>query len=377
MSKSKGNVVDPWQMVQRYGADAVRWYFYTINQPGDAKLFSERDLERVLKKFIITFWNCYSFFGTYAFSKIQKSKTSTLKLQPKSEKLLDRWIISKLNGLILEVTNALDKYDITGAARAIEYFVVEDLSQWYIRRSRPRFQKPKTEKELKEASEVLGFVLLTISKLTAPFIPFLSERIYKELQVKNYKLPGPLSVHLEDWPKSNRGLIDKGLEEKMVFAREIVRQALKARAEAGIKVRQPLTRLKIKKSKFKIPEELLELIREEVNVKELVFDEKIKRDVELDIKITPELKEEGFIREFIRNLQELRKKAGLTPKDKIKIFFSGPETLSQVLIKNKEIILKETRAQSLNFCEKAEMTFEFVKNIKLDNQKLWFKIERI
>ncbi|MFQ6049585.1 MAG: class I tRNA ligase family protein, partial [Candidatus Paceibacterales bacterium] len=242
MSKSKGNVVDPWYIVKKYGADTTRWYFYTVNQPGDSKLFSEKQVAETLRKFIMTFWNCYVFYNTYAeIGGIKRGTTQEyigvnqrVNLPESTSTLLDKWIISQLNKLILDVTNALDKYDVTFAARAIENFVINDLSLWYIRRSRKRFQKPKTEKESEEASQSLGFVLLTLSKLAAPFIPFLTEEIYQKLPILNSKLPK--SIHLEDWPRANKKLINKRLNKKMETAREIVSLALAERARAGVKV---------------------------------------------------------------------------------------------------------------------------------------------
>ena len=240
MSKSKGNVVDPWEIVEKYGADATRWYFYTVNQPGDPKLFSEKEVEGSLKRFIIIFWNCYLFFKTYG--EISKPQIQN----PKH--ILDRWVISRLNKLIQAVTENLDKYDITNAARSIENFVIEDFSQWYIRRSRKRF-RPESE-DFKEVSETLRFTLFTLSKLIAPFAPFLSEEIYQNLQAFD-------SVHLENWPMVNKGLINQKLEEKMKKAREIVVLTLAERAKASMKVRQPLKDLRIKNYELRKEKELV------------------------------------------------------------------------------------------------------------------------
>ena len=383
MSKSKGNVVDPWYIIGKYGVESTRWYFYTVNQPGDAKLFSEKDVDQALKKFILTLWNCFLFYNTYAKQRGKKHKdiSGNQRLyQRKSAVLLDEWIISKLNTLIKDTTQKLDKYDVTGAARAIENFVVEDLSLWYIRRSRRRLQKPKTKKELKEASEVLNCILLTVCKLSAPFIPFLSEEIYQRLKpdVKRRSTSGfDRSVHLEDWPEVNKKLINNQLEKKMLKVREVVTLALAERAKAGIKVRQPLQKLKIKNGKLKIDKQLLELIKDEVNVKEIVFDRKIKKEVELDIEITPELKEEGMIREVIRNIQEMRKIAGLKPRDKILAGYSCALELSQILAKNKEFILREAKVKDLIFGEKNKETLDLGKEIKVDQQILWLTIKKV
>lgn len=368
MSKSKGNIVDPWYIAEKYGADASRWYFYTVNQPGDPKLFSEKDVEKVLRKFILTFWNCYGFFELYGFNK-----NSKLKFQ--SQNLLDKWILSRLNNLIQTTTDKLQKYNITGAARGIESFVINDVSLWYIRRSRRRFQKPKTKKELKEASQTLRFLLLTLSKLTAPFIPFLSEEIYQRIKGSRLKIKN--SVHLEDWPKADKNLIDKKLEKEMEEVRKIVALTLAKRAKAKIKVRQPLQKLKIKKLKFKIPKELANLIKEEANIKKIFIDPKIKKEIELDTTITPELKEEGIIKEIIRQIQEMRKAANLKPKDNILVYCFGRPELNGVLIKNKNVIMKEGRIKQFQIEKDEKLSFDFQKNIKVDGENFYLAIKKL
>jgi len=362
MSKSKGNMVGPWPIIEKYGADATRWYFFTVNQPGDAKLFKERDIEECLKRFLITFWNCYTFFETYGI----KPKTQN----PKPKNILDKWIISKLNELILDVTDYLNKYDVTFAARAIENFIIEDLSQWYIRRSRRRFQKPETKTELKEVSETLNCVLLTLSKLTAPFNPFLSEEIYQ-------KLGGKRSVHLENWPKPEKKLLDEKLEEKMRRVREIVNLGLKERAQLGIKVRQPLRELTVGELAGGLDLELIRLIKEELNVKSLRHETTLVDKIKLDETITVELKEEGIIREVIRQIQEMRKKAGYKPRHRILVQCSGTPELNKILIKNKNLILKETKAKDFCFGERPKLVFNIEKEIKVDGQKLWLAIKKI
>ncbi len=366
MSKSKGNIVDPWYIIGKYGADATRWYLYTVNQPGDSKLFSEKDVENSLRKFILTLWNSCLFLTTYS-----KQSFNIKKLSLKDKHLLDRWIISKLNELIFNVASFINSYEITKAARQIENFVVNDLSLWYIRRSRERFQKPKSQEELKEASQVLAFILLTLSKLTAPFTPFLSEQIYNNVQGLKYGSQGAKSVHLEDWPKSNKRLIDKKLNRKMEKVREIVAQVLSERARAGIKVRQPLSELTMPSHGLKGEDELLDLIKKEVNVKKISFGKKLR----LDTKITPELREKGAIREIIRNLQQMRKMAGFTPKDIISIQFKGELKLNKLLMKNKEYILKETRAKEFKFGGE-KRTFKAAKEIVVDGEKIHLFIKK-
>ena len=345
MSKSKGNVVNPWDIMEKYGADAARWYFYTVNQPGDPKLFSEKDIDQALKRFILTLWNSFLFFDTY--------KQENYKLQnPKPQNILDKWVLSRLNGLIQDVTEKLDKYDVTGSARAAEDFVINDLSLWYIRRSRKRFE---------EAAPTLHFVLLTLTKLTAPFIPFLSEEIYGKLT----EVRPQSSVHLADWPKADKKTINKKLETEMTQARGIVSLALAERAKTKMKVRQPLLRFEFPESQItaRISSGTLEMIKEEINVKEIIFGKELK----LDTTITRDLEEEGIVRETIRQIQEMRKKAGLKPQDKIAIEYAGTSELNETLEKNKAFILKETKAEDLNSVAKS----------KVEQKDLWLEIKKL
>ena len=379
MSKSKGNVVAPWPIIEKLGADATRWYFFIVNQPGDAKLFKERDIEECLKRFLITFWNCYTFFETYG----KKSKINPPAGGPNPKNTLDRWIISKLNELTQQVAENLDKYNVTFAARAIENFVIDDLSQWYIRRSRKRFHPiagqnslrgKKTGEDFRNASETLAFVLLTLSKLAAPFIPFFSEHIYQNIAVD---VKHQQSIHLEDWPKINKKLINKKLNRGMEKTREVVKLVLAERARFRIKVRQPLNKLKVKSQKLKVNKEFLGLIAEEVNIKEVVFDSKIKKLIELDTKITPALKEEGIIREVVRQIQEMRKKAGYKPRHRILVRYSGTPNLNKILVRNKSLILEETKAKDFQLGERPKRVSGIEKETKVDGKKLWLTIRKL
>jgi isoleucyl-tRNA synthetase len=347
--------------------DSARWYFYTINQPGDAKLFAEKDIDGVLKRFIFTLWNCYLFWETYG----EKTRA---KLTEKNLTLLDKWIISKLNKLIEDEADLLDKYDVTGAARIIEKFSIEDLSLWYIRRSRRRFQKPETKIEAKTASAVLGFVLLSLSKLTAPFIPFVSEEIYQ--RVNDSKFKKLKSVHLEGWAEVVEKSINEKLNKDMEKVREIVALALAERAKAKIKVRQPLGELKIKAGEIAKQKDLLDLIKEEINVKKIIYDDKINGNVELNTEITPELKEEGVLREIVRNIQEMRKKSNLKPKDKISVIYSGDPYLEGILKKNEQAVLKEGKIKNLQ-AGKAIKTFNIQQEINVDGKKILLAIKKI
>jgi isoleucyl-tRNA synthetase len=367
MHKSLGNVIWFDEAADKMGTDVMRW-MYTTQNPAFNLNFGYKFGKEIAKKLIIL-WNAYLFFETYA----EKGQRVEPKVQ--SNHVLDRWIASRLNELIQQVTENLDKYNVTFAARAIENFVINDLSQWYIRRSRRRFQKSETPQELKEASTTLNHILLTLSKLTAPFIPFFSEYIYQQLMrsacpVGSRRLS--FGVHLENWPKVNKKLINKKLNQEMEKTREVVKLALAERARFRIKVRQPLNELRIKNYELRKEKELLELIKDEVNVKKITFGKSIK----LDTKITPELKEEGIIREVIRQIQEMRKKAGLKPRHRILVRYSGPSNLNKILARNKSLILEETKAKDFQLGKRTKRVFGIEKEKKVDSQKLWLAIRK-
>ena len=205
-------------------------------------------------------------------------------------------------------------------------------------------------------------------------MPFFTEELYLNLKTKSM----PESIHLWGWPQVDKNLIDKTLEERMEKVREVVALALAERAKAGIKVRQPLASLKIKNQKSKIKnKELLDLIKEEVNVKKIIFDSRIKKETELDTKITPELKEEGIIREVMRNIQEMRKKANLKPKDKIKVWYSGTTELNKVLARNKKVILKEAKVKDFILIKRLGQVFDAEKEISIDQEKLQLTIKKL
>ena len=248
--------------------------------------------------------------------------------------------------LIQKVTESLDVYSFAKASESIENFFIEDLSLWYIRRSRRRLQRPENEQEKKEIVSTFYYVLLNLSKLIAPIMPFLAEEIYQGLRIKGM----PESIHLYDWKEVDKGKINLDLGEKMREVREIVNQALAKRAEEGIKVRQPLSDLQIVSDKLSKEEELLEIIKKEVNVKSISFGKEVK----LNTEITPELKKEGEIRDFIRTVQRMRKKSGLTPEDIVSIQFIGGSYSSELLLNNKEEITETTKGRDLERVEKSE-----------------------
>ncbi len=303
MSKSLGNIVNPWDVIEQYGADAARWYFYSVNNPGDPKLFAIEDVAKVQRGFLTTLLNCLRFYELY-----EKPGTSHAEHTAKPAEPLDDWILSRLHNTIQTVTTALDAYNPTLASRTLEYFVVEDLSKWWIRRSRDR---------IAQSPEFLGYLLIETSKLLAPFIPFTAEHIYK--QVSNRAE----SVHLEDWSKAKSKYINAQLEADMAKIREIVAQGLSLRKIANLKVRQPLASLSVKE---KLDPTLERYIKDEVNVKEVLFAPSQVDLVTLDTTITPALKIEGYAREISRAIQEMRKEAGYQVGDKVAVFWEATDS---------------------------------------------------
>ncbi|NTW13499.1 MAG: isoleucine--tRNA ligase [Candidatus Moranbacteria bacterium] len=335
MSKSKGNVVDPFEMFEKYGADALRWYLYSINQPGLPKRFDEKGMRDVMNRIFRMLWNSYSFFTTYASIDGWEPRKDA----KKSENILDRWILSELQALVREVDEALASYDLYSPTAKIESFI-DELSNWYIRRNRKRFWKNENDGDKDAAYATLYEVLVTLSKLMAPFTPFISEEIYLNLMnchsgldPESKDVPG--SVHLAEWPETDEGKIDEKLNVMMSQVREIVSSGLQKRAEAKIKVRQPLNEIRLKSEKY---QELFDavsdsqdrlflerIIFEELNVKGVCFDGSTVEDIALDTEITPQLALEGEAREIIRAIQEGRKKAGFEVSDRITLGIVGKE----------------------------------------------------
>lgn len=367
MSKSKGNVVDPWAMIDKYGADAVRWYLYTINAPGEPKNFDEEELAKALRRMFLVVYNSFVFLQTYGKDKLNIDKVPTLK------EVLDKWIISRFNQLSLEVEKKMNDYDVYGSTQVIEKFV-DDLSRWYIRRSRRRLQKPENQKDWENVSAILAYVILNLSKVIAPFTPFFSESLYQSFK-KSYKFNSEDSIHLEDWPAASK-IKDEGLIEGMEEIRNLASLVLAKRAELGIKVRQPLARLKVKsvKSKSGMQEELFEILKDEINVKEVIVDGDLKEEFELDTEITPELKREGQLREFTRMIQDLRQEAGCVPKDKIYIWIDGSSEIKAFIETNKDLLAKEVGAKKVEIGRPQK--FDAESEAKMDNQKIWLSIKK-
>ncbi len=275
MSKSLGNVIDPWDVFEKQGADALRWALYTATSPGNTRRFSRDQVDEAVRKYLLTLWNTYSFFVTYA--RIDGFDPKADYVEPEERTLMDRWALSEMQLTIKTVTERLDAYDVTAAGRAIGEFV-DELSNWYVRRSRRRFWKGEDDQDKKAAHSTLYECLVTVTKLTAPFTPFVAEALYQNLVV-NVDEAAPESVHLADWPEYAEELVDKDLSERMSAARRVVGLGRAARNAAAIKTRQPLREVVVvdeASDGSRIMEgvqSLKEIVLDELNVKELAFGE--------------------------------------------------------------------------------------------------------
>lgn len=268
MSKHKGNVVDPWSVLDKQGADAVRWYFYTSSAPWLPSRFAPEIVSEVQRKFLGTLWNTYAFFVLYA--EIDKYNPSLYDIANVKLSVMDRWILSELNTLIDFVDKGLDKYNITDTSRAIEKFT-DNLSNWYVRRCRERFWGSDMSEDKIAAYTTLYTALTTLAKLAAPFVPFITEQIYGNLVLPFYKNV-PVSVHLTSFPVCDKAFIDTQLGENMDRVINIVSLGRTARNACAIKNRQPLSELFIRADKFdSLPEEYLDILKEELNVKKIAF----------------------------------------------------------------------------------------------------------
>ena len=337
MSKSLGNIIDPNQEIAMFGADALRLFMYSVNQPGEAKNYDRKMVEEGIKKVFNLLLNVLEFYKLYAPEEPSSLDPSH------SKNVLDRWIMARLCQLTEFTTDELDHYRLVDATRAIRDFTA-DLSQWYLRRSRDRF-KGSDQEDKEWALATTRYALLTLAKLMAPFTPFIAEHLYQELG-------GSLeSVHLEEWPEASGKLKVESckLIKEMEKVRKIVSLSLEARAKAGIKVRQPLLTLRVKSGPNH--ESLITLIKDEVNVKEIIFDANLSEPVLLDTTITPELKKEGQARELIRTIQEMRKKLGLNPGDEVALLVETDQKGQELIETFRSDITKTATLQKIDFAK--------------------------
>ncbi len=362
MSKSKGNVVDPWLILNHQGADALRWYLLTSSPAGNVRRFSVEVVAEALRRFLLTLWNVYSFFVTYA--NIDRFDPRSAQHVPYQSDL-DRWILSELNLLIDGVTRAMEGYDPPDAGRRIQRFV-EDLSNWYVRRSRRRFWKGESDADKLAAHTTLYHCLVTLSKLLAPLTPFIAEEIYQNLVCSIYP-EEPESVHLCQYPVADLSQVDERLVSDMRLVMKMASLGRAARSKAGIKVRQPLAPSPVKLRSEGEREGLEPLIvhaQAEVNVGGVFFvgAEEWTRLLEsgryevaeeggygwaVDTQITDELRDEGMARELVHRLQMMRKQAGFEIADYITTYYQGGESIKRVMEKFAPYIRQETLSRDL------------------------------
>lgn len=422
MSKHKGNVIDPWTVLNKQGSDAVRWYFYTGSAPWLPSRFYEEAVSESQRKFMGTLWNTYAFYVLYA--NIDGFNPREYELRRDKLPVMDKWVLSRLYSLIGDVDKNLENYRITESARDIQEFV-DELSNWYVRRCRERYWQKGMEQDKINAYMTLYTVLVELAKLAAPFVPFISEQIYLNL-VKSIDSDAPQSVHLCDYPGVREEYIDKMLEKNMDRALKIVVTGRACRNTAGIKNRQPLGAMYVK-SDEELPEMFVSIVADELNVKKIVFVsdlsgfntykfkpqlrtlgpkygkllpkigeylssvdgnefyerlnndgkavfslegaqveielsdvivESVQREgfvsesdrdmaVVLDTGITPELLEEGFVREIVSKLQTMRKEAGFEVQDHIRVCYGDNDRISGIFERNMDLIAAEVLADEI------------------------------
>jgi len=371
MSKSKGNVIDPWAVINNYGVDPLRWYMLVSTTAEDNHRFSTKILEETIRKFFLTLWNTYSFFTIYAnIDHFVPQPLTIASGQPKAFTKLDNWIISELNRLVNEVSRLMDSYNPTAAARRIEEFV-DNLSNWYVRRNRRRFWKSENDADKLAAYTTLYQCLVTLSHLLAPFVPFIAEELYQNL-VRSVDSQAKESVHLTDFPVADESKIDDKLNSDVELAMKISSLGRAARAKAGIKVRQPLAKAIVgveTEGEKQALESLASEVMEEINVKELVVLSRAKereeslcyRDmlnysvandarywIAMCTEVTPELLSEGVSRELVRHIQNMRRNAKLNITDHIITYYQTREPLiKQVMNSFSDYIKQETLSQEV------------------------------
>ena len=422
MSKTKGNAVDPFEALKKHGADAIRWYFYINSAPWLPNRFHDKAVTEGQRKFMGTLWNTYAFFVLYA--NIDEFDATKYTLDYDKLTVMDKWILSKMNTLIKTVDNNLENYRIPEAARALQEFV-DDLSNWYVRRSRERFWAKGMEQDKINAYMTLYTALVTVSKVAAPMIPFMTEDIYRNL-VCSIDKNAPESVHLCDFPVADESHIDTELEKNMDEVLNIVVMGRACRNAANIKNRQPIGKMYVKAQP--LSDFYAEIIEDELNVKNVEFTDDVKafvsysfkpqmrtvgpkygkllgkiktalagldgvaamnelkangelvldidgtkvslleedllidsaqidgfvsvsdKDVTvvLDTNLTPELIEEGFVREIISKIQTMRKEAGFEVMDHISIGYTGSDRIKDIFSKYTEEIKKEVLADDIS-----------------------------
>ena len=448
MSKSKGNAVDPFDALETYGADAIRWYFYINSAPWLPNRFHGKAVVEGQRKFMSTFWNTYAFFVLYA--NIDNFDATKYSLEYDKLPVMDKWLLSKLNTLIQTVDENLANYKIPESARALQEFV-DEMSNWYVRRSRERFWAKGMEQDKINAYMTLYTALVTVAKVAAPMIPFMTEDIYQNL-VRSIDKDAPESIHLCDYPTVNADWIDKNLEDNMEELLEIVVLGRACRNTANIKNRQPIGTMFVKVPKA-MDKYFTDIIADELNVKEVKFADDVESfisysfkpqlktvgpkygkllngirqaladingteamkelktkgvlaldidgnhielseedllietaqtegyvtetegetSVVLDTNLTPELIEEGFVREIISKIQTMRKEAGFEVMDKICVYVKDNEKISDIIKAHQDEIMTEVLAEKIVFDE-AE---GYVKEWNINKEKVTMGVSRL
>ncbi|MCK4635736.1 MAG: isoleucine--tRNA ligase [Candidatus Moranbacteria bacterium] len=365
MSKKLQNYPDPMEMFEKYGADAVRYYLMASPVVVAQNLnFSEKEVGEVVRGMMRMLWNSYSFFVLYA--NIDKWEAKEKFSAESKSNLLDKWIVSELQVLIRDFNVHMEAYELHKAARLLPKFT-DNLSNWYIRRSRKRFWKSEDDDDKNDAYATLHYVLIELSKVMAPFTPFIAEEIYRNL-MNSVETKDLSSVHLTDFPKTNEGLIDEKLNKQVQDLRNVISEGLQLRSQNKLKVRQPLSEVTVKKD---FSEEMQEIIKEELNIKEVIFDKNLETDIVLDIEITPELRLEGQAREIIRHIQQMRKNADYQVDDRINVSYQGGE---EVFEKFGKMIAKEVLAEKF---EKGNLEeFDLEKELDVDGEMVVVRIKK-
>ncbi len=372
MSKSKGNVVDPIEMMDTYGADALRWYFYTSVAVGSEYRVAPKSFNEVVSGFFRMLWNTYSFFVTYA--NLDGFTPGSAAMVPvKDRAVLDRWLLSELNQTVERITTELEDLDATGAGRALQAFV-EDLSNWYVRRSRRRFWKSESDADKLSAYQTLHEALLTVARLLAPFAPFLADEVY--LNLKQGLEGAADSVHLDRWPEVDTASIDKALSAEMARSRRIVETGHKERDRANLKVRQPLQGATVPGPE--LTTELEAIVLDELNLKSVSYGPEKFHDVVLDTELTPELRLEGLAREIVRRVQGARKDAGYNIDDHIDVLYRADGEVARAFEAWGDHIRQETLAETLGAVDGEAPGGEgaHVAEVSVEGQPVWLALKR-
>ena len=365
MSKSKGNAVDPMDALNKFGADAIRWYFYVNSAPWLPNRFHDKAVEEGQRKFLGTLWNTYAFYVLYA--DIDNFDPTKYTLDYEKLSVMDKWLLSKLNTLVKTVDEYLNNYKITETARALQSFT-DDMSNWYVRRCRERFWAKGMEQDKINAYMTLYTALITLSKISAPMIPFMTEEIYQNL-VRSVDKSAPESIHLTDFPKVNEEFIDKDLEVSMDEVLDIVVLGRAARNSANIKNRQPIGNMYVKAENVLSPF-YVEIIEDELNVKAVEFKDDVEEFVSYSFK--PQLKTVGpkygkllgKIKEALSNLDGHKAMQELNTDGALNFDFDGEK-----VVLGREDLLIET-AKNDNFVTEADNKVTVVLDIRLDDALL-------